>query len=153
MGEIKVMKTEDVVKNIYNSLVEALLTILNPNGSLKADSIFTDRGDPADWDYTQADLTTDGTWRDLDLSSIVPDGAKAVLLYVELLDDSVGAHIRFRKNGNSNSINISRVRTQITNLFIDQDLVIPCDANRIIEYNTSPIVFTTIRITVKGWWK
>jgi len=36
---------------------------------------FVDRGDPAADDYTQATLTSDGTYYDLDLSAIVPAGA------------------------------------------------------------------------------
>lgn len=35
MAEIKEMKTEDIVKDIYNSLVEALLQTLESNGDLK----------------------------------------------------------------------------------------------------------------------
>ena len=59
---------------------------------------YVDRGDPSSWDFQEGDLTTDNTWRDLDLSSIVPSGAVAVHLYVLIKDDTANKNIKFRKN-------------------------------------------------------
>lgn len=113
---------------------------------------YHDRGDPASVDFQVGDLVTDGTWRDLDLSSIVPVGATAVSLKVALQDDAVNSAVLFRKNGNSNIFTSPAIDTQVANVTIRSNLIVSCDTNRIIEYNASNLTFTTINITVLGWW-
>ncbi len=113
---------------------------------------FVDRGDSSAVDWTQATLTTDGNWYDLDLSSIVPVHAKSVLMYVRVKDGSINQSIQFRKNGNSNSINRSVVMTQTVDQGIPVDVVCPIDTDRKIEYKTTNTTFTNIDIVVKGWW-
>lgn len=113
---------------------------------------FIDRGDPSAADFTQATLTTDATWRDLDLSSIIPESAVAVLLAVDIRDDAVGSSLLFRKNGNANNKTISGLNTQVLNVTLYSDCVVFCDTARIIEYYGANVTFTAINITVKGWW-
>lgn len=113
---------------------------------------FVDRGDPAGLDWTQATLTTDGTWRDLDLSAIVPAGAVAVVLETLIADNSVQLTISYRKKGNVNDRNVSTIYNQVSNFFVHAPSIVPCDTDRKIQYNASNIVWTTIRIVVKGWW-
>ena len=113
---------------------------------------YVDRGDPASNDFEKEDLTTDGTWNDLDLSSIVPANAEAVLLYVAIDDDAVSSQIAFRKNGNTNEQALGRVRVQVANVYVDADMVISLDSNRVIEYKATNTTFTGISICVKGWW-
>jgi hypothetical protein len=110
-----------------------------------------DRGDPDDWDFVETDLTTDETWRDLDLSSIVPAGASFVFLGGYIVDDAVGSNLQFRKNGNSNDYHRVGSTTQVVNIGIGIDCTVPCDTNRIIEYNGSNLAFSDIKIVVKGW--
>ena len=112
---------------------------------------FVDRGDPASYDFELAALTTDGTWRDLDLSSIVPDGAVAVNLSGYIVDDTVSKYLLFRKNGNSNGVNKVGITTQVANVGIDFSVTVSCDSNRVIEYFASNTTWTAIGITVNGW--
>ncbi len=114
--------------------------------------MFYNRGDPSAYDFTVTSFTTDGTWRDLDLSAIVPTGAKAVLLLVSVKDDIVNAAIGFRRNGNSNTIAASTILVQVANYINTQDIIVACDANRIIEYQASAVTFTNINVAVLGWW-
>ena len=60
---------------------------------------YYDRGDPATVDFGLGDLTTDGTWRDLDLSSIVPDGTTAVAIFIHINDDDANRSICLEKMG------------------------------------------------------
>jgi hypothetical protein len=113
---------------------------------------FIDRGDPSTYDKTLVDLTTDGVYHDLDLSAIVPIGAKLILLRIFILDDAVASQLRFRKNGNSNGYNASYIKTQVANVELDADMLVSCDSSRIIEYITTNTTFTGIGITVAGWW-
>ncbi|GAH04535.1 unnamed protein product, partial [marine sediment metagenome] len=77
---------------------------------------FNDRGDPATDDANEGNLTTDGEWHDLDLSSIAPAGTTAVLLRVSVQDDAASSYVVFRKNGNSNSYANALIRTQVANV-------------------------------------
>lgn len=113
---------------------------------------FHDRGDPSAFDYVFGDLTRDSTWRDLDLSGIVPVGAKTVALIVGIVTPTVGHVVGFRKNGNVNGFNSSELRGQVSNVFLVQDIIVALDSNRVIEYNAN-VSFTTINIVVKGWFK
>ena len=112
---------------------------------------FVDRGDPAAADFLIAALTGDGTWYDLDLSSIVPAGAVAVVYQIQLQDDAVGTSIKLRKNGNSNQVNISRIRTMVVDVTNYADLITACDSNRVIEYALNAGA-TVCNIIIKGWF-
>jgi len=112
---------------------------------------FVDRGDPAAWDFDVNDLTTDGTWRDLDLSGIVPAGAKAVLLGVQIRANDVNSTISFRENGNSNVRNVFRLRVQVSSIRNDGCSWVACDTNRVIEYNADDVAWTNILTVVRGW--
>lgn len=114
---------------------------------------YHDRGDPATVDFETADFTTDNTWRDLDLSAIVPAGAKAVHFWTAIKDDAVSSDMRYRKNGNTSSVNMAQVTTQVANVTRNADITVACDTNRIIEYRGDNLTFTDIVLIVRGWWK
>lgn len=114
---------------------------------------YYDRGDVVNADYTEATLTTNGAWHDLDLSAICPQGTKAILIEMTIKDDANGNYIQLRPNGFTNSSNTSILRVQVANVFIDGDFIISCDTNRIIEYWATNTTFTNIYLTVKGYWK
>ena len=110
-----------------------------------------DRGDPAAFDFSVNDLSTDGDWHDLDLSSIVPEGTVAVKVAVGIEDDAAGSAFSLRKNGNSNTINRFRIITQDAgDIMVGSDIVF-CDENRVIEYLATSTTWTTINIAVTGW--
>lgn len=113
---------------------------------------FVDRGDPAAYDFTVGDFDTDGDPHELNLSSIVPAGAKAVLLALQIYDNETETYIEFRKNGNSNWINQSCVYIFVASLWHHFDLICPIGADRLLSYKTSINAFTYINLVVKGWW-
>jgi len=112
---------------------------------------YVDRGDPASADFDQTDLTQDGAWHDLDLSSIVPVGVKVVSVNFQLSDTAAGSYMIFRKNGNSNSVTRTVIGTQVANVVTYSDGIVACDSGRVIEYLVSQAI-SSITITVKGWW-
>lgn len=113
---------------------------------------YIDRGDPASVDKAVGDFTTDETWNDLDLSAIVPAGAIAILFNIQVKDDAADSSMLFRENGNSNAYNVASVRTQVANVISDADLIVSCDAGRVIEYYGSNLAFVSIDLTVRGWF-
>ena len=113
---------------------------------------FVDRGDLAAFDFELGDLTTDGNWYDLDLSSIVPAGVRVVLISVLIQDDATSSKFKLRENGNSNIINVIANRTQVANVAIEASGVVACDSNRVIEYWAENLTWSSINITIRGWW-
>jgi len=113
---------------------------------------YVDRGDPVANDFVETDLTTDATYRDLDLSSIIPANTKLVLLRIMITDNSVSSMLSFRKNGNSGGYNIARVRTQISGVSNDANLLVSPDSNGVIEYHASNVAWDSIKIVVRGWF-
>ena len=111
-----------------------------------------DRGDAAAADFTEATLTADNAFHDLDLSAIIPAGTPAVLLAVEYTSTSASQSIVFRKKGNTHAINEGELTTQVATKKVAADILVACDANRKIQYLiTDPVPPTAINITVRGW--
>ena len=128
------------------------MRVFSGGGGAAQGNSYVDRGDPAAADFAVGDFTTDASWNDLDLSSIVPAGAVAVHLYVVINDNAAGSAMLFRKNGNSNAFNIGRVATHVTGITESGDVITTLDSNRVIEYWGTNVAFVSIDVTVKGWF-
>lgn len=136
----------DMFKAVYDSDEDGVIA----TAQTEADK-FVDRGDPAAYDWTVIDFTTDGNWHDLDCSSIVPAGATFILFRLRIRDNLTATEFFLRKKGNSNSINIARILITAINLRIDQSFLVACDANRVVEYGGTVATFTTLDLVVAGW--
>lgn len=145
---------QETIRDIYDHLfVESEKATAGPAGPAGADgaagTVFTDRGDPASVDWDETDLTADGNWHDLNLSSVIPAGATAVLLRVRL--EATVKTLSFRENGNSSAVNVATLETGGGAGIMRGDLLVAPDANGVIEYNLSGAA-TSVSITVGGWW-
>ena len=138
------------------------LTLTGLSGVLKAtagvisgstDLGFVDRGDPSAFDFSIGDLTTDATWRDLDLSSIIPAGAKAVLFSATVRDDDAANSVfQLREKGNSNTHNVAAIRTQAAAVTQELALIVVPDSDRKVQYKASNVTWNKIDLLVRGWW-
>lgn len=113
---------------------------------------FIDRGDPAPWDFQLGDFIRDQTWRELDISAIVPANAKAIAMSVEVQSALIGRQFETRKVGIVWPIAISIIVTQIANERMSQDFICPVDSNQKIEYWVDPDPWTFLNLTIRGWW-
>ena len=110
-----------------------------------------DRGDPAAYDYTEAGLTMNNTWQNLDVSAVVIDtDASWVLLAVLLNDPNVGDNIMFRKDGNANAIAMAGVIAQVANQDVFAQVLVPCSTSQVIEYRANAAL-ASCDIVVLGW--
>lgn len=112
---------------------------------------YVDRGDPASIDKNMNDFTKDGTWRDLDLSSIVPAGAVSVHINVAIQSNLIGGRAFFRQHGNSNDINTSGVRCGTGGRAVISTFFVSCDVDRHIDYFIDTATWTTVNFVVCGW--
>lgn len=120
--------------------------------NLEINSGFVDRGDPANWDFILTDITADATWRDMDLSGIVPAGAYAVdILCIVGSTVAVSQAMYFRKKGYTQLRNTPAIIVQNTSALNEVPCVVPLDSNGKIQYNCS-VNITTMLLVVKGWF-
>lgn len=113
---------------------------------------FVDRGDPAVYDYAKEDLTIDGAWHDLNLSGIVPVGAKAVFILGHLQGNDIDWHIMFRKKGNVNEVNHGGMETIRANVERHRSSIVALDADRKIQYKVDNENWDTLDLAVRAWW-
>lgn len=113
---------------------------------------FHDRGDPAAVDFVLANFEVDGNWHELDLSAIIPDGAKAVLFRADFEATTIEKAVWFRKPGNTNTINMSIPWTQVATAEKKEDYTCPISTDRKLEYNFRPAAWLKFDFVVKGWW-
>lgn len=109
-----------------------------------------DRGDPAAFDVTEATMTLNNTWQNLDLSAIVPADAAWILLRAVINDPNIGRTLHFRKDGNANAIAIPGLVVQVANQDREAQRLVPCSAARFIEYRGSAAI-ASVDIVVLGW--
>lgn len=109
-------------------------------------------GDPATFDFGYGKwLTVDSSWHVLDISSIVPDGAKAVLLRVKLNDSAVGSAFGVRATGSGNTYAAGYAITRVADIVDYQDLWVALDNSRTFEYIVSSVVWTTLEVTIAAY--
>lgn len=115
---------------------------------------YVDRGDPAGaWDIEEGDLTLDGTWRDLDLSSLITD-SDATLIHMRLAARATTAnkYFQLRKNGNTNEGNTQDVFTLDAGILIRGDGYCMVDSSLYVEYRGHADL-DRAKIFVRGWFK
>lgn len=137
-----------------NAAAEALVSA---NAAATASMRWYDRGDPSAADFDVGDLTADGNWHDMDLSSIAPAGCYLVLLRTSVASTSLSAPRPFdiRKKGNSNALNMAAGLTQVTDATIsdNNDHWVTPDSNRVVEYRLNSGTYSIASVTVGGWFK
>lgn len=113
---------------------------------------YIDRGDATTFDFELTDLITDNTWRTLDLSAVIPENTTAVHLRVFLLSPYNIGRIRFRKLGHTGFANIADADVQLSNQSLPSDKIVSVSESRQIQYRAANTTYTSIFITVAGWF-
>lgn len=113
---------------------------------------YVDRGDPSVFDFTLVDFITDGNWHELDLSSIVPEGATAISFRLTVQSVNIADYFVFRKKGNINERNKLAVRTQVATVPSDGDGIVSCSVDRKIEYRATNTIFQAMILNISGWF-
>lgn len=114
---------------------------------------YVDRGDPASFDRTLNDWTVDTAWHDWDLSAIVGAGSRLVVIAFDCRNTANWNNWYFRKNGNSNAINVDGVHVAISNVHYTGTFMVETDSSGVVEYlldNDS--TWNVLNACVRGWW-
>ncbi len=114
---------------------------------------YVDRGDPSVYDFNIGGALRDGTWRELDLSAIVPISAIRVCIGVITNSNAANGYCMFRKKGNTNTYNILLQHQSIAaQSFFLQGFVDLNGEDAIIEFNFPDVYYNIAQVTVLGWW-
>lgn len=120
--------------------------------SRKGGLSYVGRADIATYDFDANNLTQDGAWHTLDLSAIVPAGAKAVVLRLGASHSSAGRYFRVAPLGYTGSCNQANVTSQVANVINEQTTIMPMNTARTLSYWATSGTFAAIRVFVMGWW-
>lgn len=143
--------SDDFVYTINNPQTTPTVRLASV-GSILGLAGYNDRGDPAAFDFQVGDLTKDGAWHDLDLSGILPAGARAVHLRISIISVATGQVVKFRENGNANEINIARAKVVSNSFSMEYDIIVALDPAGVIEYWATNAAWAQIDICVAGWF-
>lgn len=104
-------------------------------------------------DFGLVSFTIDGTWKidGLDLSGIVPVGAKAVQLTLYITDDAANSTFQIRQDA-TNVYNAIIGITQVANIPLQRTAIVGINADRLMDYQGTNVVFTTVSVSVLGWF-
>ena len=141
-----------ILERLIRTSFENLADILNRN---YVGWLYERDADPSSHDFTVSDFTTDATWNEIDFSTndLVPQNSKAVKVFLIVKDNAVGSQIYFRKKGRTDVYNCTPlVTTQVANKNICAERTIFLDDERKAEYYATNTTFTTINMTVIGYY-
>lgn len=116
---------------------------------------YVDRGSITAYDKTTADFTTDGTWRDIDLSAIVPAAAKMIAFKLRIEEDNIDRLAEFRTKGHADAADINTICERpavANNTFYFWGCLSAGAYPQILQYRFTNTVWTAIDFVVMGWW-
>jgi len=133
----------------YTGGIQGIQGVPGEDGTL----LWHDRGDIAAFDYTQATITLNGGWYELDLSGIVGSQACLVLLILEINSHAANDYVQFKTFGNSNTKNTSLQRFQVATEYDARDIWIYTNAAGKVEHFGDIEVGANYTLTVRGWYE
>lgn len=119
---------------------------------VKQRGLFEHRADIADYDWDVTDFPNAGQWYDLDLTSIVPEHTKAVLLRGVMRSTTTGKYFILRRKGYTQGKVSSYIDVSVANTFERGEMVVGVGPDRIIQGQRNNVNVDTIFAVVKGWW-
>lgn len=113
---------------------------------------YVDRGDIDTHDFFGSDFIKDNTWRDLDLSGIIPKGTVLVIMRGAIVATEIDNYLDFRTKGNAYSVNMSVLNTYVANQYNDGMYLVKPDKNGFVQYKAAAALKDSTVVIVNGWW-
>lgn len=111
------------------------------------------RGTVANPDFEAGDLTRDGSYHELDLSSIIPVGSFAALITTRVKCNAVGDYITLiHPDDSGNERSAFWTEVNVLNKYGSCYGIVFCNAARIIKYKVTAGV-TILQVHICGWIK
>jgi len=109
------------------------------------------RGTMETQDFTYSDFDFSAGFHTLDMSSVVPVGAKFVFFLVNMVSPTVGRYFLCRHPGDTGQWNSGVLFAQVVDQAIRKTMLCGLNAAREIEYMIHADGFSTFDITVRAW--
>jgi len=121
---------------------------------IKAQGIhFLAKAEQQSYDFTLNDFTRDDQYHDLDLSSLIPAGTKAVLLWGAYKSDTADCECRLVQYGHTGTYRKVLRHQHVVNIGQDIDCLMPVDSNRKIKYAFSSVpTYVYINLSVVAYF-
>lgn len=113
---------------------------------------FVTRAGGSSIDFRESVLTTDNQYHDLDLSSIIPLGAKAALIHCRGETSDIAGIGYLKRKGQLGAPAHCVIRPQIADHAVGAIVPVALEAARIVEYKFSNVTWDYISITIKAWF-
>ncbi len=114
---------------------------------------FIRRTGVAAFDFQLGDFTQDGTWHQLDLSSIIPRNAKLILIKMLYAAPAAGRFFGLRVYGETYAYNNWGIVTPVGGGQHENNFEIPITGEQSIEYYLPAAGSTTANLVIQGWKK
>ena len=118
----------------------------------RAGSKYVDKGVIVTNQFDIGDLTVDGGYYSLDLSSVIPANAKAVFLSIRIRSTSVNDAFYVMPDLADPGYNEVYQRTQAANVIITFTALIDVTGKRSIKYSASSVEFNLISFNVLSYF-
>jgi len=113
---------------------------------------FFAKTDQESYDFLKTDLTTDYQYHDLDLSSIIPPGTVAVLMWGAFKGDVAHAEVNLTRAGYSGNYLKALFFQPIVNEGFGFSAIIPVSPDRKIKYRISNVNWVYVNLNIVGWF-
>ena len=115
---------------------------------------FVDRGalTGAGYDFDIEAGKTPNTWEDLDMSSVVPAGAKGVLCRIQMAASAIGVQVRLKNyDHDETQYNSAKTESWAAGQQHYADLIVACNSDRKIKTFVGTNI-NSAKLTVGAWW-
>ncbi len=112
---------------------------------------YVDRGDVAAYDFELAGLVMDGAGHDMDLSGILPIGARLASMRIFMTVVGAGEYFYLVEKGNVNAINLLRCVGPAAGGSIEMSGIVKTDASRFLTYVGNVQGAGALGVVVRGW--
>lgn len=113
---------------------------------------YVDRGEHSGHDWLLGDLTVDGSWHDIDMSLLVPAGAKGVNLHSVCVTSVITDIFYLKPKSHGTVFGSCTLRPQVINHSFCVRRAFAIDSDRVMEYRFIGSGFSLFQMSVKGWW-
>lgn len=104
------------------------------------------------WDFSLVDFTMDETWRELDLSSIIPEGVKAVNVFASGVHADIHKHLKVSPITNEPQRGTTLLRTKVATVAEVGRIACGVTTDRKMYYSAEAPNWNSIQMQIKGWW-
>lgn len=112
------------------------------------------RAPAAGYDFMIGDFTVDQAWHNLDLGGIVPNNASGIFFHIIGKSNAITPTSIFdmKPVDDDSTEAYCKNRPQVANVSFTIFPVVGCTNTRVMQYRFRNNSFTTLNVTVKGWW-